>query len=117
MRSVFDFGMGAPIALPQDPTPRCDQRNEAKPGERDRRGRKLLKHNYGYGRIEEIDRESDRHLPEHGAHLRSTDIPEDLVGRRAFQYGKPRISRFQGQNKNAASSTVLHPRPGDAQVT
>src|ERR1700730_6772484 len=115
MRSVFDFGMGAPIALPQDPTPRCDQRNEAKPGERDRRGRKLLKHNYGYGRIEEIDRESDRHLPEHGAHLRSTDIPEDLVSGRAFQYGKPRISRFQGQKRNAAASAVLHSGPGDAQ--
>src|SRR6202022_3711856 len=115
MRSVFDFGMGAPIALPQDPAPRRDQRNEAKPGERNRRDRKLLEHNYGYGRIEEIDRESDRHLPEHRAHLSSTDIPEGLVGGRAFQYRKPRISRFQGQKSNAAASAVLHSRSGDAQ--
>jgi hypothetical protein len=114
MRSVFDFAMGAPIALPQDPTPRCDQRNEAKPGERDRRGRKLLEHNYGYGRIEEIDRESDRHLPEHRAHLSSTDVPENLVGGHAFQYGKPRISRFQGQKRNAAASAAPHSGPGDA---
>ena len=115
MRSVFDFGMCTPIALPQDPAPRCDQRNEAKPGERNRRGRNLLEHNYSYGRIEEIDRESDRHLPEHRAHLSSTDIPENLVGGRAFQHGKPRISRFQGQKRNAAASAVLHSAPGDAQ--
>lgn len=115
MGSVFGFGMGVPIALPQDPAPRCDQRNEAKPGERNRYGPQLLKHNYGYGRIEEIDRESDRHLPEHRAQLSGTDIPENLVGGRAFQYRKPRISRFQGQKSNAAASAILHSRPGDAQ--
>ena len=89
VRSVFDYGLSAPISLPQDPTPRRDQHNKAKPGERNGHGRKPLEHNCGYGRIEEIDRESDRHLPEHRAHLSSTDIPEDLVGGRAFQYGKP----------------------------
>lgn len=62
-----------------------------------------LEHDSGNRRVHEIDRERDRHLPEHGADLRGADLPEDLVGRLDCHGEKPRIYRLSRAQEECGS--------------
>jgi len=103
MRSVFGFGMGVPIALPQDPAPRCDQRNEAKPGERTRRGRKLRSTITVMAALRRLTARAIGNLPEYRAHLSSTDIARAWLAGAPFNYRKPRIFPFPRAEEQCAS--------------
>jgi hypothetical protein len=75
-----------------------------------------LEHDYGYRRIHGVDRERDRQLSEYRAHLRSTNVPEDLVGGRACQSENPGSPVSKGRRGIRHGCSAGGPTSIDAQV-